>query len=119
MYFRFFLTDECKTLLISTCKYGLYKLFNCYYYYYKVLSKQTRDSKLSPNYEPDPYIYIYITHMKKFVEPATIEIEASKGPEQHELPEASSGTSAVRPASRQYNHRKSSRTTPPGNSDTS
>ena len=28
-----------------------------------------------------------IAHMKKFVEPATTEIEASKGPEQPELPE--------------------------------
>ena len=28
-----------------------------------------------------------IAHMKKFVEPATTEIEASKGPEQPKLPE--------------------------------
>ena len=59
----------------------------------KVLLKQTRDSKLSPTYKPDPYAVAHkdgnavvlqdekgnckmrnIAHMKKFVEPATIEI---------------------------------------------
>ena len=39
-----------------------------------------------------------IAHMKKFVETATIEIEASKGPEPARTSRASSGTSAVRPA---------------------
>lgn len=72
----------------------------------KVLLKQTRDSKLSPNFEPDPYVVAHkdgnavvlqdaegnckmrnIAHMKKFVEPATVEIGASKGAEQPELPE--------------------------------
>ena len=68
--------------------------------------KQERDSKLSPNFELDTYVVAHkdgnavvlqdtkgnfkmlnIAHMKKFVEPATTEIEASKGPEQPELPQ--------------------------------
>ena len=72
----------------------------------RVLLKQAHDSKLSPNFEPEPYVVAHkdgnavvlqdakgnckmrnIAHMKKFVEPATTEIEASKGPEQPKLPE--------------------------------
>ena len=68
--------------------------------------KQARDSKRSPNYEPEPYLVAHkdgnavvlqdakgnckmrnIAYMKKFVEPATTEIEASKGPEQPKLSE--------------------------------
>ena len=60
-------------------------------------NRQQTDSKLSPNYEPDPCVVAHkhgnavvlqdaegnckmsnIAHMKKFVEPATIEIEASR-----------------------------------------
>ena len=71
----------------------------------KVLSKQARGSKLSPNFEPEPYVDAHkdgnavvlqdakgnckmrnIAHMKQFVEPATIEIGASKALEQPELP---------------------------------
>ena len=72
----------------------------------KVLLKQARDSKLPPDSEPEPYVVAHkdgnavvlqdakgnckmrnIAHMKKFVEPATTKIEASKGPGQLELPE--------------------------------
>ena len=68
--------------------------------------KQTRDSKLSPNFQPESYVVAHkdgnavalqdakghckirnIADMKKFVEPATTEIEASKGPEQPKPPE--------------------------------
>ena len=67
--------------------------------------KQASDSKLSPSFEPDPYVVARkngnavvlqkakgnckmrnIPHMKKFVEPATIEIGGSKGPEEPVLP---------------------------------
>ena len=73
----------------------------------KVLLRQALDSKLSPNFEPDPYVVAHkdgenavvlqdakgnckmrnIAHMQKFVEPATIEIGALRGSEQPELPE--------------------------------
>ena len=65
-----------------------------------------RDSKLSPNYEPGPYVVVHkdgnavvlqdvngnskmcnIAHMKKFVEPATTEMEESSKAEQPETPE--------------------------------
>ena len=71
----------------------------------KVLLKQMRDSKLSPNFETDPYVVIHkdgnavvlqdvdgnskmrnIVHMKKFVEPATTEMEESSKAEQPETP---------------------------------
>ena len=66
-----------------------------------MLLKQTRENKLSPNYEPDPYVVTHkdgnavvlqdangnnkmrnIVHTKKFVEPVTIEIEESDKQEQ-------------------------------------
>ena len=78
--------------------------------------KQTRDSKLSPIYEPDPCVGAhkddaftlqgvnetvkcakYLTWRLKFVEPATIEI-GIKGTRTTRVSRAISGTSAVRPA---------------------
>jgi len=105
----------------------------------KVLLKQ------APNFEPNPYVVAHkdgnavvlqdakgnckmrnIAHMKKFVEPATLEIGASKGIEQPELPEqvvepvqCDQPEIKAKPTSRQYSHRKSSRVTPPRSSDTS
>ena len=52
-----------------------------------MLLKQTRENKLSPNYEPEPYIVTHkngndtngnnkmrnIAHMKKFVDPETVD----------------------------------------------
>ena len=77
----------------------------------KVLLKQTRDSKLSPNFESDSCVVAHkdgnavvlqdakrnckmrnIAHMKKFVEPATIDI---KGTRTARASRASSGTSTV------------------------
>ena len=77
----------------------------------KVLLKQARDSKLSPNFGPDSCVVAHkdenavglqdakrnckmrnIAHMKKFVEPATIDI---KGTRPARASRASSGTSRV------------------------
>ena len=73
----------------------------------QVLLKQTRENKLSPNYEPDPYKVVHkdgnaviledangnskmrnIAHMKKFVEPETTEKgELVQPKEQPQVPE--------------------------------
>ena len=69
-----------------------------------MLLKQTRESKLSPIYKPDPYVVTHkdenavvledkngnskmrhVAHMKTFVDPATIKVKKSKPPQQLEV----------------------------------
>ena len=94
----------------------------------KVLLKQTRENKLSPNYEPDPCVVTHkdgnvvvlqdangnnkmrnIAHTKKFVEPETIEMEepSSKSSlyRQQCQNSACAASQHVQPSSRQCRHR--------------